>query len=96
MLESQFQKRLISKIKSRFADCIVLKNDPTYIQGIPDLLVLCGSKWAALEVKNDEKAHVQPNQRYYVAQMDEMSFARFIHPQNEEEVLDELEKILSP
>ena len=40
MLENKFQANLIKELKERFPGCIVMKNDPTYIQGIPDLLVL--------------------------------------------------------
>ena len=39
MLENKFQAKLIKEIKEEFPGCIVLKNDPTYIQGVPDLLV---------------------------------------------------------
>lgn len=52
MLENKFQSNLIKEIKTLFPDCIVVKNDPTYIQGIPDLLILNGGKWASLECKN--------------------------------------------
>ena len=90
--ESQFQADLIKKLKERFPGCIVIKNDANYIQGIPDLLILHKSKWASLECKKDEKASHQPNQDYYVEKMNEMSFSRFIFPENEKEVLDELEQ----
>ena len=49
--ESAFQKGLINDLKKRFPGCMVLKNDPNYIQGIPDLLVLYEGRWAALECK---------------------------------------------
>lgn len=75
-----------------FPGCIVMKNDPNYIQGIPDLIVLWGDRWAALEVKRSDKASRQPNQKYYVEMMDHMSFARFIYPQNKEEVLNEIQR----
>lgn len=75
-----------------FPGCIVMKNDSSYIQGIPDLLVLYKNRWASLECKKSEKAKRQPNQEYYIRQMDEMSFARFVCPENKEEVLNELQQ----
>ena len=90
MLENKFQSKLIKEIKNEFPGCIVLKNDPTYIQGVPDLLVLHNEKWASLECKKDSKAHKQPNQEYYVEQMDRMSFSRFVCPENKDEVMGEL------
>lgn len=91
--ESKIQKDFIDEIKERFPGAIVLKNDSSYIQGIPDLLVLYNNHWAGLEVKDNAKAVHQPNQDYYVEQMDRMSFCRFIYPENKELVLDEMEKI---
>lgn len=94
MTEREFQRRLITKLKKQFNGCAVLKNDPNYCQGVPDLLVLYKNKWAALECKKDEHASHQPNQEYYIKRMNEMSFARFICPANEEEVLHELQQAL--
>ena len=91
--ESQFQARLIQKLKNRFPGCIVLKNDANYIQGFPDLTVLYkGHKWALLECKRESDAHKQPNQQYYIDRGNEMAFARFICPENEEEVLHDLQQ----
>ena len=91
MLERDFQSKLIGDLKTRFPGCIVMKNDPNYIQGIPDLVILYGSRWASLEVKKSARAKKRPNQDYYVGKMNEMSFSRFICPENKEEVLDELQ-----
>lgn len=91
-LESQFQSKLIKEIKERFPGAMVLKNDPNYIQGIPDLIVLFENKWAALECKRSKKASVRPNQDWYVAKMNKMSFARFISPENKKEILNEMEQ----
>lgn len=96
LLENKFQAKLIKKIKKMFCGCIVMKNDSGYIQGIPDLLILYRNKWAALECKKSAKAKRQPNQEYYVQKMDEMSFARFISPENEEEILNDLQRTLGP
>ena len=94
MKESEYQSELKKRILERMPDAIVLKNDPNYIQGIPDLLVLRKKKWAALEVKKDKDAMHRPNQDFYVDKMNEMSFASFIWPENEEEVLNALERSL--
>ena len=90
MKESKFQSNLKKKLRVMFPGCIVTKLDSGDIQGIPDLLVLYNDKWATLENKKSEKASRQPNQEYYVEKMNEMSFSRFIYPENEEEVLNEL------
>ena len=90
--ESAFQKGLINDLKKRFPGCMVLKNDPNYIQGIPDLLVLYEGRWAALVCKKAKQASHQPNQDYYVERMNEMSFSRFVYPENKEIILDELQQ----
>jgi hypothetical protein len=92
-LESGFQDRLIDEIKKMFPGCMVFKMDQ--IQGIPDLLILYGNKWASLENKKSANAKRQPNQEYYVELMNKMSFSRFIFPENKAEVLDDLRKAFS-
>lgn len=92
MLESKFQAKLIKELKEMFPGCIVTKNDSSYIQGIPDLLILYKDKWASLECKKSETASRRPNQEYYVGMMNDMSFSRFICPENKEEVLHELQQ----
>ena len=92
MKESEFQAKLIKKLKAMFPGCIVLKNDAAYIQGFPDLTVYYKNRWATLECKRNAKAHHQPNQEFYVNYLNEMSFSRFIYPENEEEVLRDLQQ----
>lgn len=88
-LESGFQDKLVKDLKENiFPGCMVFKMDQ--IQGIPDLLILHGKKWASLECKKHPKADRQSNQEYYVELMNNMSFSRFIDPTNREEVLNEL------
>lgn len=90
MRESKFQSNLIKEIKERLPGSIVLKNDSSYLQGVPDLLVLHKDKWATLEVKNSANAKHQPNQDYYVEKMNSMSFSRFIFPENKDTIMNEL------
>lgn len=91
--ERDFQSKLIKDLKVIFPGCMVMKLDPDYIQGIPDILVLYKNKWAVLEVKRSKNAKRQPNQDYYVEMMDDMSFSRFIYPENKDEVLSELKGV---
>ena len=90
--ESEFQADLIKTLENRFPGWIVLKNDSSYKQGIPDLSVFYGNHWAALENKLEEDSSHQPNQDWYVNKMNDMSFARIVYPGNVEEVLDEMER----
>lgn len=91
MRESTYQRSLIRKIEYLFPGCQVIINDAQRKQGIPDLLILFNEQWAMLEVKASSDARERPNQDYYINQYNEMSFAAFIHPENEEQVLDELQ-----
>lgn len=94
-LESEFQARLISKIRTMFPGCYILKNDSGYIQGIPDLTILFGSKWAMLEVKESRNARHQPNQEHYISDLNDHSYAAFVYPENEEDILYDLQQTFS-
>lgn len=89
--ETVYQRRLIDKLEELFPGCHIQKNDPADTQGILDLLILFRGRWAMLEVKKSAAAPVRPNQPYYVHHFNEMSFAAFIYPENEDEVLNELQ-----
>lgn len=75
-----------------FPGCVVLKNDPAYQQGVPDLIILWHNYWASLEVKSSKRFVSQPNQFHFIERLDEMSFAAYIYPENEQEVLDALQE----
>lgn len=96
MRENKFQANFKRELLERFPGSIVTKLDSSNIQGIPDLLFLYEDKWAAFEVKRSANAKRQPNQEYYVEKMDEMSFSRFVSPENKEEVLSELQRTFEP
>lgn len=92
MTENKYQTGLIKRIKDRFPGSVVLRNDAAYQQGMLDLTLLFGDRWASLEVKASADASVRPNQDYFVQQLDDMSFAAYIYPENEEEVLNALQQ----
>ena len=91
VLESEFQAELIKELRVMFPGCVILKNDPNYLQGFPDLLILFRTHWAALEVKRSDKEPFRPNQEYYLEELDKISFAACIYPENREKILDELQ-----
>lgn len=93
-LERNYQAKLIKKIRVMFPGCVIHKMDTSYQQGIPDLLILFNDMWAVLEVKKSAKdrANPEPNQEYFVDQLNRMSFSAFIYPENEEEVLSGLQR----
>jgi hypothetical protein len=94
--ENRFQAQLVKRLQEMFPGCVILKTDPGYQQGIPDLLILWKGHWASLEVKAYKTSPSQPNQEYYVDLMDKMSFSAFIYPENEKEVLDALQQAFEP
>lgn len=93
MRESKYQKELMDEIRDRYPGCMILKNDSGYIQGIPDWTILYGKRWAVIEAKSEEKAKHQPNQDYYVDELNKMSYSTFAYPENNEQVLQELTKV---
>lgn len=91
MNEAQYQARLIKKLRSVLPGCVILKNDPSYLQGVPDILILFGDRWAMLEVKMAGDSRRRPNQEHYIGLLNDMSFASFINPEIEEDVLYDLQ-----
>lgn len=89
-LESKFQADLIKDIEALIPGCITLKGNSSARQGIPDLAIFLDDKYAFLECKRDERSPAQPNQPYYVAKLNEWSFAAFVFPQNRDDVLNQL------
>lgn len=96
MLEREYQAQLIPRIIDRFGgptNCRVMINDPNLPgqQGIPDLTVFVGNRWALLEVKASEKSRLRPNQEWWIELWSKTTFCSFIYPENEVEVLNALE-----
>lgn len=96
MAERKYQPKVIKRLRDTFPGCIILKNDSNYMQGVPDLIILYCDRWAMLEVKDSESSAFQPNQAFYVSELNHMSFAAFIYPENEDEVFRDLQLALQP
>ena len=89
-----YQRKLIKAIKAEFPECIVLKNDANYLQGIPDLTVLNGDRWCFIEVKASATAPFQPNQEHYIKRAQGMSCGLVAYPSNHEETIRGLQRSL--
>lgn len=94
MRESQYQAYLIELLRELLPGCYILKTDANYIQGFPDLLILFNDKWGVLEVKRSLREPYQPNQEYYLDELNKLSFAAMICPENQEDVLHALQATL--
>lgn len=89
--ENVFQAGLKQELRQLFPGCVILKNDPEFERGIPDLLILWRHRWAALECKRDKFADRSAAQTYFVEKMNRMSFAAFIYPENKDTILNDLQ-----
>lgn len=93
ILEKDFQKEFIRQIKLTLPNSIAIKNDANYLQGFPDWTVIDGPRVYIFEAKAFKDANRQPNQEYYVNAINEAGgFARFVYPENMQEVLDEIQR----
>lgn len=96
-LESGFKARVVKYIREELLPgCILTTGNSASQQGIPDVFIVYRDKWAMLEFKRAEDSIHQPNQDYFVNMLDDWSFAAFIYPENEEEVLRDLQSALEP
>lgn len=93
MLERDVKRKLLKGVEERFPEAEVFYTDARLRQGTPDILVLNGKNWAMLEVKLHANSRRQPNQEYFVKKLDSMSFCKFVHQDNVEETLDEMERL---
>lgn len=95
MKENEFQMKLKKKIKKAVPGSVVLKNSPNDILGIPDLTVLGpNGKYAILECKRASDSNIQALQDYYVEKFNKSSYATFVSPANQKEVIEDLKRIL--
>jgi len=91
MRETAYERKLKVKISNMFPGCFIQKNDPQRTQGILDFTIFYKDMWAMLEVKISETAPHRPNQDWWVEELSKHSFASFIYPENEDEVLNGLQ-----
>lgn len=90
-LENEYQADLIKKLNKEYGETNVIKIPGSVRQGIADIEVTCGCKYARLEAKAYKDAAHQPLQDYYIDLINSQgAFGRFIYPENEDKVLEEM------
>lgn len=87
MNETTFRNLFLDKLVSSFPGLVVIKADSTFIQGIPDRFLLYEDRWAALEFKRASNSSKRANQDFYINSFNQMSYASFVFPENQSEVL---------
>lgn len=94
IIEAKFQREVASWLRKQ--GCEVFKMNPG--AGIPsateDLLFLKEGLWGFLECKKARNAKHRPGQDKTVARHNEMSYSRFVWPENWKEIQKELKEIL--
>lgn len=90
--EGSFKSQFIKRLQREYPRAIITKNDANQLQGIPDILFLLETFWAVFEAKDNVDSPYRPNQEYYLDLMNNMSFARVVYPEIEEEVIRELQR----
>lgn len=93
-MEAKVQKRLIQYLRKKGCYVINTKPQPGTAAGCPDILFLLEGFWGVIECKRSEDAPFQPLQPETLEKLGAWSFARVAYPENVEQVIAELDKIL--
>ena len=88
--ETTFRTKFLKQFKILYPAADIHPNTGCGIQGYPDTSIKFNGKNAHLEFKASAKAKVQPNQRWYVEDLNQREFARFIYPENGDQIMEEL------
>ena len=98
-LESNYQKRLVKKIRKMFPMCYLFVKEAKAIRGIPDLILTVNGRFIGLEVKRCESESKHRTgrtvlQRHNINKINRAGgYACFIYPENEEEVIEAISLI---
>lgn len=100
MAESDFKRWFKGELESRISYWLRFRDRELYLiepktskRSAPDLIVLGPTTWAALEFKISRDADWRPNQNHNINKLSLLSYAKFVYPENAEEVLSELENL---
>lgn len=95
MLESKFKKQFVSKLRDILPFVEFFEPDPERTRSAPDMLVVGRRTWAALEFKRSKDATHRANQDRNIERLNKLGYATFVYPENEMEVLNDLEELFT-
>lgn len=99
VLERVYQPKLIRRLRREFPGIVIIKNDTDYQQGFPDWTLLYHFTWAVLEIKKRKPrpgtSDFEPNQEWFLEELNHLCFAACVYPENEEEIIDALKSTFS-
>ena len=88
-----FEKKFKERLEKEFGiskNRDIIKMNPLQCQGASDLIILVGDKNARVEVKASKDSSHRPNQDLYIDMYKQQTYASFVYPENEEQVISEL------
>ena len=93
--ETKFRKNLTDDIKKEIPGVVEIEhNNPQFINGIHDLIVLGkNGKYAMLETKKSTDSSKRALQEYYVSEYSKYTYSTFVDPTNRDEVMNYLKEI---
>lgn len=94
MGEQQLQAKVIRWLKGKGCVVIKLQASPGVPVGICDLVFFKEGFYGFAEIKASKSAKRQPLQQQWVEKLDDWSWAKFVHPDNFEDIKAELELML--
>lgn len=96
MTEAEFKKSFCTKLKRAVKPLAVLQyqQSATTISGFPDTIVVLEGITIFIEFKKTSKSKFRPGQKEWNAKLnDNGHFAFICHPDNADEVLEEIKRI---
>ena len=92
-MEKKLQQKIVQYLKSK--GCFVLRHTGAGVPaGTSDVSFYKEGFYGFIEVKARANAPTQPLQLEFIKKMNDWSWAKFVYPENWEEVKIELERIL--
>lgn len=90
--EAKFQSKIVKHLRSKGFWVMKLKPGFGVPAGTADIFFCKEGFYGWLEVKASKKAKKQPGQEAFIAKMAAWSYARFVYPENWEEIKAEIDQ----